>query len=281
MLLFFCHPLHAYTLRGWLDYYPESERGPIHIVPYQDIGDIDRVLPKARACVFSDVERILPARAPRLEATWKYLRASGCRVLNHPTRSLRRHDLQQVLCNDFRMFRKTLPPDVRYPVFLRMENDHSGSRTPLLYTAEEVQAHWAKWPGALAVEFLDTSDEDGVYRKYSVMRLGDALIPRHILFSRKWQVKEADLSDTHKIKEEFEFLDRFPHREEILSAFQRGGIEYGRIDYAVHRGRVQVWEINTNPMLKTEMGGRIPERAEILKHSARRINAAFRALAAP
>lgn len=276
MLLFFCHGKHAYTLQGWLDYYPESERGPIQIVPYQDV---DPVLPHASACVFSDVERILPAWGPRLEDTWERLRDSGCRMLNHPTRSLRRYDLQQALDNKFRVFRESLPADVRFPVFLRVENDHKGSRTPLLHSIDEVRSHWEQLPGALAVEFLDTSDWRGVYRKYSVMRLGDALIPRHILFSRKWQVKNTDLSDPGKIREELDFLERFPYRDEILRAFERGGIHYGRIDYSIHRGRVQVWEINTNPMLKTEAGGRIPERTEVLKRSARQINAAFRALA--
>jgi D-alanine-D-alanine ligase-like ATP-grasp enzyme len=27
------------------------------------------------------------------------------------------------------------------------------------------------------------------------------------------------------------------------------GIEYGRVDYTVHDGRLQIWEINTNPTI--------------------------------
>jgi hypothetical protein len=37
-----------------------------------------------------------------------------------------------------------------------------------------------------------------------------------------------------------------------LRIFDRAGITYGRIDYGLLSGRIQVWEINTNPMVIQE-----------------------------
>jgi hypothetical protein len=39
------------------------------------------------------------------------------------------------------------------------------------------------------------------------------------------------------------------HREKIAEVFRIAGIDYRRIDHGVKDGRIQVWEINTNPMV--------------------------------
>ena len=64
-------------------------------------------------------------------------RHQGSRMLNHPTRTLRRYDLLRALHaagrNQFAAYR---PSDdltgVRFPVFLRREDDHDGRRSGLL-----------------------------------------------------------------------------------------------------------------------------------------------------
>ena len=43
-------------------------------------------------------------------------------------------------------------------------------------------------------EFCDTSDE-GVFRKYSSFFVNGKIIPRHIFFSRHWEIKNDDLYD--------------------------------------------------------------------------------------
>lgn len=276
MVVYFCHPEHGYTLRGWLEQYGPAERGEVQIVPYTRI---DAAPSHARAYVFSDIERLETWQLPRIVGAWDRFAATGATMLNHPTRSLRRFDLQQALSNDFRLFRERLPADARYPLFLRYENDHGGAITPLLWDAEELHARWKAAPTAIALEFLDTSDAAGVYRKYSAMRVGDALMPRHVLFSHEWQVKDPDLVSPSQLDEERRYLETFPHREGIMSVFDRANIQYGRIDYAFHDGRLQVWEINTNPMLQTVINTRRPERIPIHRISAESINRAFLALA--
>ena len=43
-----------------------------------------------------------------------------------------------------------------------------------------------------------------------------------------------------------------PHGDRLADIFSIAGVGYGRIDYGVHAGAIQTWEINTNPMIMTE-----------------------------
>jgi hypothetical protein len=277
VILYFCHPEHCYTLRSWLEFYPPETRGEIRIVGYPDMAA--PLQDDTRVCIFSDIDRLIPLRRATAARMWDKLAARGVRLLNHPLSSLRRFDLQQALSNDFRVFRDRLPDDARFPLFLRFEDDHGGARTPLLRDAEAVRRRWKRLRRAIAVEFLDTSDDAGIFRKYSAMRLGDALVPRHLLFSRQWHVKDPDLVGPAQIEEERHYLESFPHRDQIMAVFDRAGIQYGRIDYSLHHGKVQVWEINTNPMLRIPGATPKPERIPNLEMSAGLVNDAFRALA--
>jgi hypothetical protein len=44
-----------------------------------------------------------------------------------------------------------------------------------------------------------------------------------------------------------EYLQAHPHEAELRKIFDLANIEYGRIDYSLLNGKIQVWEINTNP----------------------------------
>jgi hypothetical protein len=101
----------------------------------------------------------------------------------------------------------------------------------------------------LAVEYCDTADAAGMYRKYSAFRVGDQIIARHLFHSAKWMLKKADLVDDEKSREELDYLQTNPHEQQLRAVFDLARIEYGRIDYALLDGRVQVWEINTNPTI--------------------------------
>ncbi len=215
--------------------------------------------------VFSDIERLRPGeRAAAAEARVRLAAAGPAfRVLNDPARVLAREDLLRALHdrghNAFRAWRADEGlVAARFPVFIRAANAHEGSFTGLLRRPEEVEPairrvlRW-RWrfrrQDLLVVEFLGTADARGVFRKYSAMRIGDTLVARHLLFGADWVVKKPALLDAAHLREEQEFLDSFPHREQVAAAFEIAGIEYGRIDYALLDGRIQVWEINTNPVL--------------------------------
>jgi hypothetical protein len=246
-----------YTMRRFRRSWAGAFRGRIRIYSYER--------PPRRAApglwIFSDLERLRPSERSAATEMYARLAAAGpaFRVLNDPRRALGRLDLLRALAarglNAFRAWRVDEPlAGARFPVFVRAAESHEGSLTGLLQGPEEV-ARAIRGLGRrrgedlLVVEFLDTSDGYGTFRKYSAMRIGPALFPRHLLFDARWVVKRPVLVDDALLREEQEFLDSFPHKEQVARAFEIAGIEYGRIDYGLLDGRIQVWEINTNPVL--------------------------------
>jgi len=215
-------------------------------------------LPRA-TYVFADLELLAEPQRDEATALWERLAAQGSRLLNHPTRTLRRHDLLRALHdsgrNCFAAHRATDDLGaVRFPVFLRGEDDHDGRRSDLLTDAtslhaalDDLSAH--DRARMLVVEFCDTADTRGVYRKYAAFMVGDTVIARHLMCSTDWQVKEADLLDADLLREELEYVERAPHERELREIFALARVDYGRVDYSLLDGTLQVWEINTNPTL--------------------------------
>jgi len=99
------------------------------------------------------------------------------------------------------------------------------------------------------VEFCDVRGKDGLFRKYSVFRIGERLIPRHLFFSKNWLLKMPDLLNDGLLAEERRFLESNPHVETIRRVFDIAGIQYGRVDYGLRQERAQVFEINSHPVI--------------------------------
>jgi hypothetical protein len=249
-----------YTMRRFRASWAGSLRDRIRVLPYERFPLLRAAEPGLY--VFSDLERLRPDERAAAAELFARLASAGpaFRALNDPAKALARFDLLRALPgNGFRAWRATEPLDaVRLPAFVRAENAHAGSFTGLLRRREEIEPairrvlrrRWRlRREDLLVVEFLDTSDAGGTFRKYAAMRIGDALLPRHLFFGKDWVVKKAGAPDEARLAEEQEFLDAFPHREQVREAFETARIDYGRIDYAVADGRIQVWEINTNPVL--------------------------------
>ena len=77
------------------------------------------------------------------------------------------------------------------------------------------------------------------------------MLPRHVLFGRDWNLKTTDLEGPAFDAERDEYLKANPHAREIARIFELARIDFGRIDYGLLDGRPQVWEINTNPTMRT------------------------------
>lgn len=227
--------------------------------------------------IFSDIERLAPLE------TWVLGRMHAVisrvfgeeRLLNHPARSMRRYHLLRSLyekgMNSFNIYRlKDRKRPERYPVFIRRENDHLGAITPLLYTEAQLStvvgrllAKKERIDDKVIVEFCNTADEEGIYRKYSAFMVGDVVVPRHLFFAKEWVLKGAKITSPSLLSEELLYLEQNPHEEQIKQVFQMASIGYGRIDYSLLDGKMQVWEINTNPMIASEVGSEIPERSVV------------------
>lgn len=282
---------HEYTLRQYFSQWGAGLRTGVNVVHYESRPW--RHDATSGVWVFTDLERLHPDELAAANAFASRLKTDPARwrVLNDPARVLCRYDLLHKLAdegiNRFRAYRMdALPATVRYPLFLRRERDHSGRQSPLLASPEalrqalEQDKDLARDQTLLAVEYLPYQREDGLFVKYSAMRAGSALVPRHMLFSRDWEVKYPDMVEDALVAEEAEYLAGMPHGEALTRLFDLAGIDYGRIDYTLVDGRVQVFEINTNPTLVPGVekldASRWPGQAQ----SARLLNQAFRNLSA-
>ena len=259
MIYFLTTPESADTIRIYLEVAGGGLAGRLVPMVYDELFAAS-VLPEGTYC-FADLELLSDAARERAARRWEELAARGCRLLNHPTRSLLRYELLRELrrrgVNTFDVYRLADGESPkRFPVFLRTANDHKGSISPLLGSAEELDTATAALRGRgerldnkLVVEFCNTADPDGLYRKYGAFIVGERILPRHLFFSRHWVVKDWSVLDDALLREEQQYLATNPHERQLREIFAAARIEYGRIDYSLRDGEMQVWEINTNPII--------------------------------
>jgi hypothetical protein len=278
-------PIELY-LKDW----GASLRRRVRVLAYED-------LPPARglsdgAFLFADVDRLPDDLTAAAAALWDTLSARGARVrlLNRPGVSMRRVELLESLhrsgANRFGVRRVAAPRDgLRFPVFVRHATEHEGAYTPLLADApalatalEALVAAGRDLRELLIVEFLDTASADGLFRKYAATVAGERVIAHHIMFGRDWEVKGPSLAEPAMLVEERAFQLGNPHEDALRALFRLARIEYGRVDYAVLDGALQVWEINTNPTLLYSPRRYVPEQLPAKRWFVEQLDAALLAL---
>ncbi|HYI45241.1 MAG TPA: hypothetical protein VE174_07260 [Actinomycetota bacterium] len=209
--------------------------------------------------IFTGLTEFTPAK---MEAVTGYRnRLAECgksiRILNDPTTALTRFPLLRELhdrgYNDFNVYRSTDVTEIdRFPVFVRNERGHNGSLTPLLHNSDELQRAIEDIGGErddlLVVEFSDTSDETGLFRKFGAFLLDGRVIPCDLGISGHFVTKSNDPPTRRQQHELREFVKRGPDTR-VRDVFELAGIDYGRMDYSFRGEQMVVWEINTNPGL--------------------------------
>jgi hypothetical protein len=242
--------------------------------------------------VFADVERLSPEETVKADVLWRALAQSGgaVRLLNHPARSMRRYELLRNLyehgVNRFNVYRLTEArwPE-RYPVFLRQENDHLGPRSPILPSRDQLEETLRTLDqtgcreGMLITEFCDTADPQGIYRKYGAFIIGDRVFPKHLTFSRYWANQGPDLTEDDMLAEERQYVERNPHEAALRKICRLARIEYGKIDYGILDGQLQVWEIATNPTIDAPKARRHPARLGLLERFDEQVGEALERIA--
>ncbi len=273
---------HAYTIATFVQSWGRSLAGRIAVGPYDGLLAGGEFPPEGGVFIFSDLDRLgscSPA-SPEREALGLIhdrleRRFGPVRVLNDPMRSLLRFELLRALherglsrFNAYRLRERAAP--ARFPVFVRPEFGIPEHPLRLLNSPAELRAATEAWQartgsleGLLAIEFCDTADASGVYRKYGAFVVGERIVPRHLFFSRAWHVALADLAEPGLLAEERAYLEENPHARELAAICRLARISYGRIDYGVLGGRPQLWEINTNPMIASEISAAIPARRPV------------------
>lgn len=263
MIYYLVTQKHAYTIRSFINIWAKGLLPRIKVLSYESLPH--RRSLKQGTYIFSDIERLTQEQAKVLSAIWEELASvnSELQLLNHPLLSMRRYKLLRALYeqgvnryNIYRLAECQLPR--RFPVFIRGENDHHGSLTPLLETQGALDAtinvlsqHGQGLRDKVMIEFCNTADSNGVFRKYSAYIVGDRIFPQHMMFGQGWMLKSVNSLAKKKTElyEEQHYLRNNPHESQLDAIFKLAGINYGRIDYSILDNKPQIWEINTNPTL--------------------------------
>lgn len=244
----------------------EALRGslPCRIVPVTYEQAANGAAVEGDVVIFTDFERMTPNGEELAAAMWRDLARGGRKVrrLNHPLLVMRRYELLRTLhdggINDFDVYRLTearLPR--RYPAFIRGENDNRGTSSGLLHSRPELDAAIARLvddgrsrASRMIVEYRGAPDERGYFRRYGAYCVGGTIVPRDLAFGRNWTAKLTDVElDDDLLALEHAYLRCNPHREALRRIFEIARIDYGRVDYNVVDGRIQVYEINTKPAM--------------------------------
>lgn len=251
----------AFTMHDHLDGRGRDLVGRLRVVDYNDLVAETQLAPGT--WVLTALDQLSDGMEQFVRTLHTQVAGeAGVRFLNHPTKTLHRFDLLDTMVrvgrNDFRAVRASGDiASLRFPVFLRSEWDHGGNISPLLESVAEVQVAIARATmqghrlrDLLVVEFCSTADAEGRYRKYGAYIVGNRIMPRHMSVTRQWMVKHAGSEFTREIiLEENAYVFGNPHEAELREIFSLAAVEYGRIDYALKDGRIQVWEINLAPTI--------------------------------
>jgi len=241
-----------------------GDRYPYQLLTYERLLQASS-LPKM-SYIFAQVDLLPADTASKAAAVWDILHASvgpGCHLLNHPTRSMRRYELLRYLyeqgINRFDVYRLTEHRKPKsFPVFIRQEDTHSDVTLKLIHSQAKLDetisvilnsGHFRD--DKIVIEFHDTADDQGLYRKYAAFVVGRRIVPAHMLVSKEWNVGPIAMGMTPgMIRDEREFLRENRFHDQLLEVCALARIEYGRIDFGVDKdGRLAIWEINFHPSL--------------------------------
>lgn len=221
-------------------------------------------LPQA-TYVFTDRERMDVWQQAVLAKLYIHIKQAGpgYRVLNNPAvmsdraallRKLHDHGLNDF--NAYRVAEHRVPQ--RYPVFVRRMSSHTNPLTPLLHTPQQLQDTLEKLlqkgeaeSDLLTIEYCAQPVADKLFRKLSSFKVGEHVFFIHTVHDDNWLVKHGkpNSATTELYQEEQDMIVNNRFSEHLSRVFALSCVEYGRADYGIVDGRVQVYEINTNPFV--------------------------------
>jgi hypothetical protein len=276
---------HEYTLTKLVEGRMGAATPPCAVLTY------DRFLARPHApagvYIFSDLERLTPWELRLAAEAFRVLSANPrCRALNNPARVMTRYELLRRLrleaINDFDAFRvdEGRYPS-RYPVFLRFEQDHNRPLSDLLHTPEaldqalrKLRADGIPARGVLIVEYAAEPFAPPLFRKFNTFRVGSSVFADFIVIENSWIVKygmpDAICPEEYQLYERA-FVSENRHTELLRRVFDIAGIEYGRADFGIVGGRVQIYEINTNPFLSDDPDNKSETRRGTIAFSSRKL----------
>jgi hypothetical protein len=218
--------------------------------------------------IFTGVDRLDPGERRLAAQFYRHINAQGegFRAMNDPAIGMGRYRLLRTLhergINTFNAYLATeRERPTRYPVFLRRNSASIKPLSDLLHSADEVEAAIASLIAAgevaedlLIIEYCAEEMAPGIFAKYSQFQVGTRSFPNAMLFSGGWFVKlgtQIEVPD-ELYHHDARNIETNPYAAQMARVFEIAGIEYGRADFGIVGGRVEVFEVNYNPTLTTQ-----------------------------
>lgn len=172
-----------------------------------------------------------------------------------------------------------------FPILVRPVGTHGGERLQKVSDRAALDAYAVQCPAShyYLTQFVDYRSEDGRYRKYRFVFVGESIHPYHLAIDKQWKIHHAttDMARHRWMQEEEKAFLEDPQRVfdgRAYAALRRVrravGLDYFGIDCALDRkGRVLVFEVNACMLVH----GR-NEAFAYKNRAVRRIKTAFQAL---
>ncbi len=269
----------------------EDDGAPaVEVLRYEEVLEKE-TLPRT-TYLFTDFDRLNTAVRSEAARLFLRLKEAGCRVFNNPARVRTRFSLLRALHRaglnpiDVYLADEGVSPR-RYPVFIRVGDDHKGSLSELLpdQAALDAAIEGAVASGVprseiLIVEYCAQEVRPGIYRKSSVYRVADRFVRDIWWFGRFWDIK-GDIDNL--IEPEFYEAELAELREnrvpdKVREAFRIAEIDFGRLDFGVIDDDICIYEINTHPTFFGPRKHASPARVESIQLRWSRLLDAFHAI---
>ncbi len=271
MIVFLTTGSHQYTHKDVV----EAARGRIDV----GVMTYDRLFEKkpikTATYIFTDLDRLSGPDLSSAATAYRKLNDASLRALNDPAKFCSRFGLLRLLfregLNDFNAYRveEKCTPE-KWPVFIRCASGH-GAVSPLLANSKELDTEIANWisrgfprSDLLITEYAGEEVQPGLYRKLSTFQIGSKSVAFNNVHQDVWAVKGGvkGIATPELYRDELRIVRDNPYGETLLKIFHLSCIEYGRIDYGFLNGRIQIFEINTNPEIHFPTEHPVADRIE-------------------
>jgi hypothetical protein len=263
LIVFLSTDGHGYTVKSLVE---GTSGGPVPVVrrtTYDALLRVDQA--PGATFIFTDLERLYPWERLLASHLFQVLKREGFRCLNDPARVHGRYELLAALYrtghNPFRAYRLDEPPrPQRFPVFVRVEADHAepitgliGDQASLDSELERLASQGIPRAGLLVVEHCAEPIAPERWRRWGTFRIGERMHTDHCVVEDSWLVKHGKLglASDAMFDDERRAIEDNPFAASLEPVFMIANIDYGRADHAEVGGRQVVYEINTNPDIKT------------------------------
>lgn len=216
------------------------------------------------AWVLADFDRLHPWFLEVAASRFDALVEAGLPVLNDPRRFVSRASVIRTLyAHGINSFTCWLPAfgevPVRFPVFLRTLAGHRGVIGDLL--ADAVAASSALEQALIAgftitdlvfVEYRAAVDSNvGHFQKHAAYRIGQTVLRAMTVNDDGWMAKTGTMgrASERTYATELAEMTNYPHADLMRRVTDLCGCTYGRVDFGIVDGKVEVYEINTNPAI--------------------------------